>query len=118
MSELIITDTTSIARDELERRIPVILEALGVQAEGNAVTEINELVYDTPQSPSYLRTGRLKNSISHAVSGDTVYIGTNVEYASYVELGTFRMKPRPFLKNAITNYVDEYKGIIEDGLKA
>lgn len=31
-------------------------------------------------------TGNLRNSISHAIDkgGDTVYIGTNVEYAPYV----------------------------------
>lgn len=109
MSELIITDNTGIAKEELERRIPVILEALGIQAEGNAVDEITRM--------KAVDTGRLRGSISHAVDDHDVYIGTNVEYAPYVELGTYKMAPRPFLKNAVTNYVSEYKGIIEDGLK-
>lgn len=43
----------------------------------------------------------------------TVYIGTNVEYAPYVELGTYKMKARPFLKPAMENNVSEYKAIIE-----
>lgn len=116
MSELIITDNTGLALDELNRRIPLIMEALGAEAEGNAIKEINKLVYDTEPSPSYVRTGRLKNSISHAVDDHDVYIGTNVEYASYVELGTFRMAPRPFLRNGIANYTNDYKRIIEDGL--
>ena len=117
MSELIITDNTDIAKEELARRIPAIMEALGLEAEGNAITEVNKLVYDTPESPSYIRTGRLKNSISHAVDDNDVYIGTNLEYASYVELGTSRMAPRPFLRNGIANYTNDYKRIIEDGLK-
>ena len=118
MSDLIIKSNVSLAKEEFERRLPLIMNALGVEAEGNAVTEINRLVYDTPESPSYVRTGRLKNSISHAVDDNDVYIGTNVEYAPYVELGTFRMAPRPFLRNAITNYVGDYQRIVEDGLKA
>ena len=118
MSQLIVQSHLGEVKQELAERIPLILEALGVEAEGNAITEVNKLVYDTPESPSYIRTGRLKNSISHAVDDQDVYIGTNLEYAPYVELGTFRMAPRPFLRNAITNYVDDYKRIIEDGLKS
>ena len=118
MSDLIIKqDNSHLVKAELERRIPIILEAVGEQAEGNAITEINKLVYDTPPSDSYVRTGRLKGSISHAVSGEDVYIGTNVEYAPYVELGTYRMAPRPFLRNAVSGYRAEYEQIIKDGLK-
>jgi len=118
MSELIITnDNVELTKEELARRIPAIMETLGAEAEGNAVTEVNRLVYDTPESPSYIRTGRLKNSISHAVDDQDVYIGTNLEYAPYVELGTSRMAPRPFLRNAVANYGDDYRRIIENGLK-
>lgn len=118
MSQLIVQSHLGEVKQELARRIPAIMGALGVEAEGNAVTEVNRLVYDTPESPSYIRIGRLKNSISHAVDDNDVYIGTNLEYASYVELGTFRMAPRPFLRNAITNYTGDYKRIIESGLKS
>ena len=104
-----IDDHSGLCKEELERRIPVILEALGIEAEGNAVDEITIM--------KAVDTGRLRGSISHAVSGDDVYIGTNVEYAPYVELGTRRMASRPFLRNAITKYSEDYKGIIEKGLK-
>lgn len=117
MNEFSVTSNVSIAKGELDRRLPIILNALGREAEGNAVSEINKLVYDTPQSPNYVRMGRLKNSISHAVSGNDVYIGTNVEYAPYVELGTVHMAPRPFLRNGIANYIRDYERIVEEGLK-
>lgn len=102
---------------ELHRRVPIILEALAIEAEGNAITEVNKLVYDAPKSPTYTRTGRLKGSITHMHDDKYAYVGTNLEYAPYVELGTHKMAPRPFLKNSIVNYIDKYKKIINDGLK-
>lgn len=62
-------------------------------------------------------TGRLRSSITHAVDADTAYIGTNVEYATYVEMGTKYMDARPFLKPAIENHIDEYKQMVEEILK-
>lgn len=122
-------------KEELERRIPVILEALGLEAQGNAITEITNM--------EAVDTGRLRNSITWATSksqgspnsqpgdkagGDdykkqtnpednVVYIGTNVEYAPYVELGTYKMPSRPFLKNAVEKYKDKYQEIVKEGLK-
>tara|TARA_Y100000310_G_scaffold2728_1_gene3544 strand:- start:10242 stop:10637 length:396 start_codon:yes stop_codon:yes gene_type:complete len=41
-----------------------------------------------------VRTGRLTGSIFHDFSGDRATVGTNVEYAPYVEFGTQRMEAR------------------------
>lgn len=50
--------------------------------------------------------------------GDTVvYIGTNVEYAPYIEFGTERRGPRPYLHNAAADHADEYRKIFEDEIK-
>ena len=109
VSFIIKNDNSNLIKEELTRRIPIILNALGIEAEGNAVDEITFL--------GAVDTGRLRGSISHAVAGDSTYIGTNVEYAPYVELGTYKMASRPFLRNAISKHVDEYKQLILDGLK-
>lgn len=61
-----IEDHSNEVLAELRRGVSIILEALAIEAEGNAITEVNRLVYDTPESPNYVRTGRLKGSISHA----------------------------------------------------
>ena len=62
-------------------------------------------------------TGNLRNSITHQQYDDkTEVIGTNVEYAPYVELGTVRMKARPFLRPAAENHKEEYKAILENEL--
>ena len=61
-------------------------------------------------------TGNLRNSITNEVrsSEKAVYIGTNVEYAAYVELGTTRTKAKPYLKPAAAEHSAVYKRIIEE----
>lgn len=123
---------------ELEAAMQRALNAIGLQLERNAKTEINKAVYDTPPSPTYKRTGRLRASITYATKTehsspegeaeagdadlrgepdeDKVYVGTNVEYAPYVEFGTTRMRARPYLKPALMNHIDEYKTIAQTEL--
>lgn len=83
--------------------------------------------------PTY-RGGTLKGSIAYLVDGDTLVVGSDVEYAPYVELGTgphFKpppeweqfdaprgkgighsyVKPRPFLRPAIEDHKREYEDI-------
>lgn len=62
-------------------------------------------------------TGRLRNSISHTHDKNTAYVGTNVEYAPYVEMGTVNTDAQPYLKPAIANHLQEYEQIIEQELK-
>ena len=58
----------------------------------------------------------LKNA-EVVVEEEAVYIGTNVEYAPYVEFGTRRMDPQPYLFPAVENHIDEYKNMAEAFLK-
>lgn len=59
-------------------------------------------------------TGRLRNSITHQQYDErTEVVGTNVEYAPYVELGTHRQKAQPYLRPAVENHTAEYKRVIE-----
>ncbi len=46
-------------------------------------------------------TGRLRDSLATAVGSNEVIVGTNVEYAPYVEYGTSRSVAQPFLRPAI-----------------
>ena len=81
------------------------LEAIGLAAEGHAKKE-------TP-----VDTGRLRNSISHATDEEAAYIGTNVEYAPYVELGARGRQGKHMLQRAATEHADEYKRLMEDSMK-
>ena len=83
------------------------LETCGLVAEG----------YAKKLAP--VDTGNLRNSITHTVDEDepAAYIGSNVEYASYVCLGTIHMKAQPFLKPAVADHANTYRKIIENELK-
>ena len=64
-------------------------------------------------------TGNLRNSITHTVDDGepAAYIGTDVEYAPYVCLGTIHMNAQPFLKPAVAANANTYRKIIEKELK-
>ena len=89
----------------LERAKRRGLEAIGLTAEGYAKRE-------TP-----VDTGRLRNSISHATDDEAAYIGTNVEYAPYVELGARGRQGKHMLQRAASEHAEEYKRIMEDSMK-
>lgn len=98
-------DNTEEVLAALERAKKRGLEAIGLTAEGHAKKE-------TP-----VDTGRLRNSISHATDDEAAYIGTNVEYAPYVELGARGRQGKHMLQRAATEHTDEYKRIMEDAMK-
>jgi HK97 gp10 family phage protein len=100
-----IEDNSKEFLEELKKRIPVALEECGLAAEG----------YAKRLCP--VDTGLLRNSISHSTDENTAYIGTNVEYAAYVELGTKKMKKQPYIMPAVVDHQNEYKQIIENQLK-
>ena len=106
----IIADNTQQVLAEMPRAIARALERMGILAEGHVVGYITE---------NYIvDTGRLRNSITHAVEpgGKAVAVGTNVEYAPYVHNGTTRTKPRPFLVEPVTRNVSEYRDVLKEEL--
>ena len=46
-------------------------------------------------------TGRLKTSINWQVDADEAVVGTNVEYAKYIEFGHSKKAPNGFLRPAL-----------------
>ena len=118
-----------------------IIELLKARTE-KALNECGHVCEGWAMELCPVKTGTLRRSISHAVAGDTVYIGTNVEYAPYVEFGTgaanvaggtvedswvyrdewgnfHRAHPqpaRPFLKPSVADHVDAIKTLIENVL--
>ena len=106
MSDYSVIDNIDKVLSAMERAKKRGLEAIGLVAEGHA--KKNETAIDT---------GRLRNSITHAIHDDASYIGTNVEYAPYIELGAQGRKGLHFLQRAATEHTDEYKRLIEDSMR-
>lgn len=136
-------DITENHKDEvlnaLKAAAPKILEMIGIKAEKYAKALCPVGTVESTGIKGY-RGGTLRNSITHTVNDETLSLGTNVEYAPYVELGTGPnftpppewesfdvptpkgighgyVKPRPYLRPAIIDHLDEYKDIIENELK-
>lgn len=84
-----------------------------------ALTEMGLVAQGYAQDLCPVDTGRLVNSIKSGVisSEKCAYIGTNVEYAAYVELGTSRMAAQPYLKPAVNDHVNEYRDILKNRLE-
>lgn len=132
MSSIKFTDRSPEVRRALEKALELGLETIGMVAETHAKEAIT--------CHGAVDTGRLRNSITYAVKKregeivayrdnegagyeqaigygvkkDEVYIGTNVEYAPYVELGTSRMPARPFIRPAATEHGEEYKQMLKE----
>ena len=131
-------DNTDEVLSALEKAIGRGLEAIGMTAEGHAKKKITQA--------KAVDTGRLRNSITFAVSGESanissysgdhgekggtysgtapndkekaVYIGTGVEYAIGIETGSHRKAGGVhFLQDAATGHTDEYKRLMEDSMK-
>ena len=57
-------------------------------------------------------TGRLRDSIGYSASGGVLYVGTDVPYAVYVELGRAGHPGSHYLRNAAAGHVSEYAAIL------
>lgn len=96
----VVQDNAQLVSMEIRRAIRSALREIGERAVG----------YATDTVP--VRTGNLRSSIAYDADDSQVIIGSDVTYASYVEEGTRNMRPRPYLRPAIVNHLDEYREII------
>lgn len=128
--EIEFKDNSDMVLKEFQSDVLRALERCGMQAEGYAVDLVP------------VDSSRLKTSITHKVKPSelSVYIGTNSEYGTYVELGTGKYyqggRPtpwvyqdadgnwhwthgnpaQPYLKPAVADHAQTYRNIIEDEL--
>ena len=63
-------------------------------------------------------TGNLRSSITHQLMSDEeARVGTNVEYAPYVEYGTHKMDAQPYLRPALDNNEARIRELIFDVIR-
>lgn len=129
----------NLVQEALKSQCLKALEMCGFEAERYAKESLTK--------SKAVDTGNLRNSVTHEIdqTGENEYkmsVGTNTEYAIYVEMGTGKytaggrqdpwafqdakgdwhmthgMKARPYIKPAISANEKTYKTIIKDKLKA
>lgn len=100
-------NNTKQIQDAINHSVAAALEEIGLAAERFA------------KRACPVDTGRLRNSITHALNmgEEAVYIGTNVEYASYVENGTSKRSGVYFLRGAAQDHSSYYRGILKKHLE-
>ena len=149
MADCEIKDNSQEVLDAIKTAKRRGLMAIGMTAERHAKEILTDEVYtvdkDIAAKRGYTLTGRLRNSITYAFSGEgakmkeysdttgqtyqyqgtapddkdkAVYLGTNVEYAAGIETGSHRKAGAVhFLQRASTDYTAEYKQLMEESLK-
>ena len=134
-------DNTDEVLAALERAKNRGLEAIGLTAEGHAKKKItqagavdtgrlrNSITYALAGEETHIKSykadkgGKDRETYTYdgtaeGKKGSGVYIGTNVEYAPGIELGTHRSAGAVhFLQDAVANHTDEYKKLMEDSMK-
>lgn len=104
-----IVDNTLKAFELIDKAKVRGLEAIGATAEKYAKEECP------------VDTGRLRSSISHAVINEEyTIIGTNVEYAQYVEFDDTKKHTSGkahFLRDAALNHSDEYQSLMKESIR-
>lgn len=106
----IVQDNSHLVAQLLPTAIAKALEKIGLLAEGHVIGYMTEnFIVDT---------GRLRNSITHAIQSDeSVIVGTNVSYGRYVHNGTSRMKGRPFLTAPVSQHLNQYREVLKTELE-
>ena len=134
-------DNTEEVLKAMEAAIRRGNEAIGLAAEGHAKKKItqagavdtgrlrNSITYALAGEETHVKSykankgGKERETYTYdgtaeGKKGSGVYIGTNVEYAPDIELGTHRSAGAVhFLQDAATNHTDEYKRLMEDSMK-
>lgn len=76
----------------------------------NVVKEVAIRVDAEAKKKAPVDTGNLRASITMEVDGLEATVGTNVEYAPFIEFGTSRQQAQPFMtpaKQKVENQVDK-----------
>lgn len=135
-----ITDNSREVIEGKNAAVRRFLEEAGLHLEGQAAKELEN-------DPRRVDTGLLRNSITHALDGestaiveyhadkgdghgryvgtapeeakghDAVYVGTNVEYAAYVHEGTRKMTPNRFILNAFERNKEQLQKKLKEALE-
>lgn len=107
---------------ERMRRMFIALTASEELAAKTAVARTALRIQDDAKRAAPVDTGRLRNSIATEVDGLNARVGTNTEYAPYVEFGTRFQPAQPYLFPAAEAARDpfhrEIAALVRDGARS
>lgn len=105
-----------------------VIKELGISAKDAVNASNNEIkvtalaIERNAKQKAPLDTGRLRGSITHnfseSMGGVEADIGTNVEYANYIEYGTRKRAAKPFLNPAFNEETQDLERRIEAAIRA
>jgi len=98
-----IMDNTDKVMAEIERKSQEKLETAALMVERTA------------KQLAPVETGTLRRSITHKVTKNKAVVGSNVEYAPHIEMGTVKMAAQPFLRPALMANMARIKRLFTKG---
>ena len=124
---------------EMNKRLETALEEIGIKAEGYAArlcpvdtgllrnsitsavggkeTSIKNYTADKEKTKGKGKASGSYSGIATAQASPYVVLGTNVEYAPSIELGSSKNRvAKPFLKPALTDHVGQYRRMLKSEL--
>lgn len=126
-----IEDNSQKVLQELQNKMPEILNGMG--------NEMYKNIYDFMTEDAIVDTGRLRGSISYSTEfndynnpipankpedfivnvrkKNNITIGSNVEYANFVETGTTKQRARNYLRTGIQRSLLQMQRVVEIILK-
>lgn len=108
--EIKIESNVPKVRSELKSKLRKIYEKWGIFLTKEWVMRIKRA--------KLIDTGRFMNGVTYKSDDKQTVVGNPVEYSSFLENGTSRMRARPTLKPAVMENRERLKNIAEKELKS
>lgn len=110
------TDNSVQVKTRMQGNRNAALQAMGIKA-------VNLILYQMQRGygKPIRQTGNLQRDVSYEVHAETgsVDVGNTLEYAPFVHEGTYKLKGRPYIRDALTgeDHIKQLRKVAEDELK-
>lgn len=101
----------SIGYPEVQRSL--LMLRINIEPEGQAfLMDMAKAIYERANQLVPVRTGFLKSTINVLVEEGNISVMAWAFYAGFVEFGTSRMAPRPFMRPAVQEVANTLAGVL------
>ena len=96
--------------------IDEVLQALEEKTR-QSLEEVGQIAVNDARNNTPVRTGNLRNSMTYSIQDGEVIVGSDVDYAVYVEEGTSKQKGQHMVRDAMQDNIDEFRTLIEQNMR-